>query len=433
MWCTSLGASSEEPHKHLKEFHVVCSTMRPCEGLAVFAAGSLQYLGKHEAHLPREVPEHNKHRQRSVETSKFFLFHTPLATVKYITDFLGLFNLVSEQSFALPVSCASATDRHRLSLATTGHHRRPPLATTIDHRQPPPSAIVCYRPPPKIEKLNWKNYKAWSDSVELWFLGQGFHDHLEKQEAEILEENKVPWLKLDYQLCVILWQSVSLELLEILRSFKTCYSFWTNASDVFAHDVQHLFDSIQKIVSLQQTNHDMVSHIAKTRATAEELKGLLVCNSVEETIKRINKLLMVLILRSLHPDYEHVRDQILSSEQIPSMNSLVTRLLGVPTITKGDGIAIENSTMVASCGRGRSGRGTRGILRNGKGGHDRLICSHYGKEGHLQNRCYDLIGWLDKTVNISSSDTPSNGRTGYQLITDKEYQEFLRLKSNNHT
>ncbi|RDX62368.1 hypothetical protein CR513_59310, partial [Mucuna pruriens] len=28
MWCTNLGASSEDPHKHLKEFHVVCSTMR---------------------------------------------------------------------------------------------------------------------------------------------------------------------------------------------------------------------------------------------------------------------------------------------------------------------------------------------------------------------------------------------------------------------
>ncbi|RDY08410.1 hypothetical protein CR513_07362, partial [Mucuna pruriens] len=82
----------------------------------------------------------------------------------------------------------------------------------------------------------------------------------------------------------------------------------TNARDVFANNVQRLFDSTQKIVSLQQTNHDMVSHRAKAKAAVEELKGLLVCNSVEETTKRIDKLLMVLILRSLHPNYEHVRD-----------------------------------------------------------------------------------------------------------------------------
>ncbi|RDY12773.1 hypothetical protein CR513_02388, partial [Mucuna pruriens] len=104
----------------------------------------------------------------------------------------------------------------------------------------------------------------------------------------------------------------------------------------------------------------------------------------------------------------------------------------VPTIMKGDGIAVENSAMVASR-RGRSGHGTRGMSQNGKGGRGKLICSHCGKEGHLQNRCYDLIGWLNKTANISSSDIPSNERTSFQLISDEEYQEFLRLKSNNHT
>ncbi|RDX60780.1 hypothetical protein CR513_61051, partial [Mucuna pruriens] len=80
-------------------------------------------------------------------------------------------------------------------------------------------SIISFSRTPTItvEKLNWKNYRAWSDSVELWFLGQGFHDHLEKQEAEIPEENRAPWMKLDCQLCVILWQSVSPELLEILR------------------------------------------------------------------------------------------------------------------------------------------------------------------------------------------------------------------------
>jgi len=30
------------------------------------------------------------------------------------------------------------------------------------------------------EKLNGKNYLAWSASVELWFLGQGYHEHLEQ-------------------------------------------------------------------------------------------------------------------------------------------------------------------------------------------------------------------------------------------------------------
>ena len=38
------------------------------------------------------------------------------------------------------------------------------------------------------EKLNGKNYLAWSASVELWFLGQGYHEHLEQSSEKISED-----------------------------------------------------------------------------------------------------------------------------------------------------------------------------------------------------------------------------------------------------
>lgn len=48
---------------------------------------------------------------------------------------------------------------------------------------------------------------------------------------------------------------------------------------------------------------------------------------------------MVLILRSLHLNFDHVHDQVLAYEQIPSIDNLVTRLLQVLTLVKD-----ENST-----------------------------------------------------------------------------------------
>ena len=39
-------------------------------------------------------------------------------------------------------------------------------------------------------KLNWKNYLPWSASVELWFLDQGYHDHLEKGFDSVPNEKK---------------------------------------------------------------------------------------------------------------------------------------------------------------------------------------------------------------------------------------------------
>ncbi|RDX78728.1 hypothetical protein CR513_40951, partial [Mucuna pruriens] len=45
--------TSEDSYKHLKEFHVVCSTMS--KGLAIPIAGSFFHLGRYEAYVSREV------------------------------------------------------------------------------------------------------------------------------------------------------------------------------------------------------------------------------------------------------------------------------------------------------------------------------------------------------------------------------------------
>ena len=154
--------------------------------------------------------------------------------------------------------------------------------------QPASASLLSGTPTITTQKLNWKNYLSWSASVELWFLGQGRYDHLEKEADDIPTENRDQWKTLDFQLCAVLWQSVEPDLLETLRSFKTCYSFWKNAQDIFANDIQNLFDSANRAFSLKQTSHDMTSHIAKAKAAVEELRKFLVHESADEMKKRID-------------------------------------------------------------------------------------------------------------------------------------------------
>jgi len=40
------------------------------------------------------------------------------------------------------------------------------------------------------KKLNGKYYLSWSASLELWFLGQGFHDHLE-EDGSLLPPDQI--------------------------------------------------------------------------------------------------------------------------------------------------------------------------------------------------------------------------------------------------
>nr|KYP50624.1 hypothetical protein KK1_027561 [Cajanus cajan] len=66
------------------------------------------------------------------------------------------------------------------------------------------------------EKLNGKHYLSWAASVKLWFLGQGYHDHLEMEDTDGSDEIRAKWKKLDFQLCVVLWQLVEPNILGTL-------------------------------------------------------------------------------------------------------------------------------------------------------------------------------------------------------------------------
>ena len=70
-----------------------------------------------------------------------------------------------------------------------------------------------------------ENYLSWSASVELWFMGQGYEDHLVTQEADIPKVDRVQWRKIDAQLCSVLWQSVDPKILLHLWAYKTYFKF----------------------------------------------------------------------------------------------------------------------------------------------------------------------------------------------------------------
>ena len=112
----------------------------------------------------------------------------------------------------------------------------------------------------------------------------------------------------------------------------------------------------------------------------EELKRFLVADSLEEVNRKLDKFYMVLILRSLHSDFDHVRDQVLAGDQVPSMDSLVTKLLPVPHVLKDENLAevVETSAMVAPRRRGgsRNNRGGRG----GRSGCPQ--CTYCKRMGH---------------------------------------------------
>jgi len=53
----------------------------------------------------------------------------------------------------------------------------------------------------------------------------------------------------------------------------------------------------------------------------------LVANSLEEIKLKLGKLHIVNTLRAMNQDFDHIRDQILTSQEVSSMKNLTTFLL----------------------------------------------------------------------------------------------------------
>ena len=123
-------------------------------------------------------------------------------------------------------------------------------------------SVISGSPTITSEKLiGSENYLSWSASVELWFMGQGYEDHLITPEDAIPNVDKVQWKKIDAQLCSVLWQSVDPKILLHLRAYKTCSKFGNQAKVLYTNDIQCLYKVASAIVNIRQQDMDLFNYI----------------------------------------------------------------------------------------------------------------------------------------------------------------------------
>ena len=140
-----------------------------------------------------------------------------------------------------------------------------------------------------------------------------------------------------------------------------------------------------KLASLKMTNHDMISFMNEAQSVVEDLRMFLKVNASDE-MKKLDKYYMVMILRAIHPDFNHIRDQLLTSHEIPKVPTHET--LKSPAL-------VEPFVMAAT--RVRGGCGPRG---GGCGGRGRPQCMYCKRMGHTQENCY-LHDFPSKNANVS--------------------------------
>ena len=160
------------------------------------------------------------------------------------------------------------------------------------------TSIISGSPTITSEKLiGSENYLSWSASVELWFMGQGYEDHLITPKDAIPNVDKVQWKKIDAQLCSVLWQSVDPKILLHLRAYKTCFKFWNQAKGLYTNDIQRLYKVASAIVNIRQQDMDLSNYISQITSLKEEFLTLMPLTSdVGAQQTQIDKFFMYLLL-----------------------------------------------------------------------------------------------------------------------------------------
>ena len=228
------------------------------------------------------------------------------------------------------------------------------------------------------------NYTSWIASVELWFIGQGFEDHLLKNSSNIGQADRPAWVKIDAQLCSLLWNSLDPKLLNLFQSCKTCCKVWNKAKTLYTNDIQLSNKIVSDIVHLQQNQQDMASYLGQVESLKDKFDSLMPStDKLDDQETQRDRFFMVLALIGLRADLTSVRDQILSSPSVPTLEEVFARLLRI-TSTSPEVNSSDASIMAVQTNNFQGGY-KQGKWRNNK------HCTHCNKEGHVRQECRLLL------------------------------------------
>nr|XP_009795432.1 PREDICTED: uncharacterized protein LOC104242127 [Nicotiana sylvestris] len=175
----------------------------------------------------------------------------------------------------------------------------------------------------------------------------------------------------------------------------------------------------------------MSTYLGQVQAVMEEFETLMpVSASFEKQQEQRQKMFLVLTLVGLPNDLDSVRDQILASLTVPTVDELFYRLLllaAAPSHRVSLSQTLDSSVLVSQLVDNRASHTMENRRGGGRFGRSRPKCSYCHKIRHTHDVCYSLHGRPTKNAYVAQTETTSN--QGFSL-SEGEYNEFLQYRSS---
>ncbi|KAK6150121.1 hypothetical protein DH2020_017646 [Rehmannia glutinosa] len=329
--------------------------------------------------------------------------------------------------------------------------------------------------------LTGANYYSWRRSMIIALGAKtkiGFINGKTKAPAEDKAEFEA-WKKVDWMVISWILNSISKELTDSFIYANSAKELWDDLAQRFGESNGPLLYQLQKEISMvTQGNLSLMAYFTKLKKLWDEYASLVIlpectCGAYKmQTDLDLHTKLMQFLM-GLNESYDHVRNQILLLDPLPTVNKAYSMLLSVekqrhvqvlfPEIS-------ENTALLSrSVGLGRgapprnntgwstgnnnwsSGRG-RGFPRRTREEKAKLLCSHCQEHGHEKSECFRLHGYPDwykkfkeqrgrSMVHCVDTNTQLNSKTQaeesgkeFQLtdISNIIKQELAKIMSTQH-
>ena len=94
------------------------------------------------------------------------------------------------------------------------------------------------------------------------------------------------------------------------------------------NDIQRLYQVISSIANLKQLDMDISSYGGRMPALNNELVSILPkFTNTRTSLSKMDRVFMTILLLNLRPDFENIREQIVTRAIIPNFDETLARLL----------------------------------------------------------------------------------------------------------
>ncbi|XP_077223158.1 uncharacterized protein LOC143856769 [Tasmannia lanceolata] len=345
--------------------------------------------------------------------------------------------------------------------------RTPAMATSSQPRQAASSSLSSVDvsfPPITTSRLDGSNYLTWKIAVETYLKARRKISIIRRDPPPETDPTFDDWDVDDALVRTLLWQSMTPAIASTMMDLPTAKKVWEHTAALYSGEgnVARLCNTYSRWMGHRRGDS---TDYRQFIFYCQQLDALMpLTTDLTTAARQRDQLRVVHFLEGLGPEFTHLRQHILGSGTVPTLQEVFLRAqqcalgITVPTLmdvstTAAYGAADRPSRVggIFGLGRGRdtSGGGHGGGREGGRGGRARPYCTHCRREGHYHETCFDLhpelrhtpyprqgrtahLALLDSLAPIDSpSQTPLATPTDQMVVSRADYDELQRFRSTS--